>query len=97
MAASNGAIFSPENFVKTRASIDRAQPLPSEVYLSQEWYDREIETIFLKTWLVATREDEIPNPGDYVRIDIVGEPLIILRDRDGTNSRLVSGLQTSRR
>jgi choline monooxygenase len=84
MAASNGAIFSPENFVKTRASIDRAQPLPSEVYLSQEWYDREIETIFLKTWLVATREDEIPNPGDYVRIDIVGEPLIILRDRDGT-------------
>jgi len=84
MAATDGAIFSPERFAKTRAPIDRAHPLPAEVYLSREWYDREIETIFLKSWLVATREEEIPNPGDYVRIDIVGEPLIILRDRDGT-------------
>ncbi|MGI9235061.1 MAG: aromatic ring-hydroxylating oxygenase subunit alpha, partial [Woeseiaceae bacterium] len=84
MAATNGAIFSPENFAKTRAPIDRAHPLPAEVYLSQEWYDREIDTIFTKSWLLATREEEIPNPGDYVRIDIIGEPLIILRDREGT-------------
>ena len=29
-------------------------------------------------------EDELPNPGDYVRLDIIGEPLVILRDSGGT-------------
>jgi len=76
-------IFSPERYAKTRLPIEQAHPLPPEVYTSQEWYDREIETIFLKRWLQVTREEEIPNPGDYVRIDIIGEPLIVLRDRSG--------------
>ena len=83
MTTTDGSIFSPEKYVETRLSIDEARPLPPEVYTSKEWYDREIETIFLKSWLVATREEEIPHPGDYVRIDIVGEPLVIVRDRDG--------------
>ncbi len=77
------SIFSPERYVKTRLPIEEAQPLPASVYTSPEWYEREMETIFLKRWLQVTREEEIPNPGDYVRIDIVGEPLIVLRDRDG--------------
>lgn len=77
------SIFSPERYTKTRLPIELAHPLPPDVYTSQEWYDREIETIFLKRWLQVTREEEIPNPGDYVRVDIVGEPLIILRDRKG--------------
>ena len=84
MTPTNGSIFSPENFAETRAPIDEAQTLPREVYTSKEWYDKEVETIFLKTWLVATREEEIPNPGDYVRVDILGEPLIVVRDRAGT-------------
>ncbi len=83
MAKTNDSIFSPQNYTKTLAPIDEAHPLPLNVYTSPEWYEREIETIFLKTWLVATREEEIPNPGDYVRLDVIGEPLIILRDREG--------------
>ena len=76
-------IFSPDRYEDTRRPIEHASPLPRDVYISQEWYDREVETIFLKKWLVATREEEIPNPGDYVRLDIIDEPLIILRDDDG--------------
>ena len=83
MTHSNGSIFSPEKYAKTRLPIEEASPLPGEVYTSQEWYDREMETIFKKRWLQVTREEEIPNPGDYVRIDILGEPLVILRDREG--------------
>jgi len=82
-ATTSGSIFSPENYAKTRLPIEQASPLPGEVYTSQEWYDREMDTIFRKRWLQVTREEEIPSPGDYVRIDILGEPLIILRDRDG--------------
>ncbi|MDG1739383.1 MAG: aromatic ring-hydroxylating dioxygenase subunit alpha [Paracoccaceae bacterium] len=83
MPQSSGSIWSRETYIDTKRPIDEATTLPPEVYKSQEWYDREVETIFLKSWLLATREEEIPNPGDYVRIDIVEEPLIILRDYDG--------------
>lgn len=80
----NDSIFSPAKYAGVRMPIEEAHPLPAQVYTSQEWYDREIETIFLKRWLLATREEEIPNRGDYVRVDIVGEPLVVLRDDEGT-------------
>ena len=83
MLESDNSIFSPDRYVGTRAPIEEATPLPTDVYFSQDWYDREIETIFRKRWLVATREEEIPNPGDYVRLDIVNEPLLIVRDGGG--------------
>ncbi len=83
MTSHGSSIFSPERYAATRAPIEHASPLPPEVYLSQEWYDREVATIFRKTWQLATRLEEIPNPGDYVRVDICEVPLIILRDRDG--------------
>jgi len=83
LSGADNSIFSPARYVATRAPIEDAAPLPPDVYFSQEWYDREIETIFRKRWLVATREEEIPNPGDYVRLDIVGEPLLIVRDDEG--------------
>jgi len=79
----NESIWSRENYTDTQRPIEEASVLPPEVYKSQEWYDKEVDTIFRTAWLVGTREEEIPNPGDYVRIDIVGEPLIILRDMDG--------------
>lgn len=75
-------LFSPERYAETRKPIQEASPLPRDVYFSHEWYEREVETIFRKGWLVATREEEIPDPGDYVRLDIIDEPLIILRDED---------------
>jgi len=77
-------IFHVERYEETRKPIEHASPLPSDVYFSQEWYDREVDTIFRKGWLVATREEEIPNPGDYVRLDIIDEPLMIVRGDDGT-------------
>lgn len=89
MATVKNSIWSPDRYTETRKPIEEATCLPPDVYTSKEWYDKEIETIFLKSWLVATREEEIPNPGDYVRLDIVGEPLIILRDLEG-NIRAMS-------
>src|SRR5579872_3241220 len=76
-------IFSPRNYAATRRELPDASTLPPQVYTSPEWYEREVETIFKKSWLMAAREDEIPNPGDYVRVDFFNEPLIVVRGRDG--------------
>ncbi len=93
MTVDSDSIFSPDKYTKTRLPIEDASPLPPEVYTSQEWYDKEMETIFRKRWLQVTREEEIPNAGDYVRIDIIGEPLIVLRDTEGTVRTLSAACQ----
>jgi phenylpropionate dioxygenase-like ring-hydroxylating dioxygenase large terminal subunit len=36
-----------------------------------------------RDWLCAGRADALPDPGDYLTMEIAGEPVIILRDRDG--------------
>jgi Rieske 2Fe-2S family protein len=44
----------------------------------------EQDRIFLRRWLCAAREEQIPTPGDYVVRAIGTESVIILRDRAGT-------------
>ena len=77
------SIFASHEYASTRKSLARASTLPAWVYTSPDWYEREVETIFRRGWLMAAREDEIPDPGDYVRIDFFDEPLMVVRGRDG--------------
>src|SRR5579859_6007704 len=48
---------------------------------SQEIFELEQQRIFDKCWLYLGHESETPNPGDYVRRDIVGRPLFFVRSR----------------
>jgi phenylpropionate dioxygenase-like ring-hydroxylating dioxygenase large terminal subunit len=34
--------------------------------------------------VVIGRVDQVPNPGDFLSVDLVGEPLVMIRGRDGT-------------
>src|SRR5690606_33756626 len=63
--------------------IAEASTLPPRAYTSQEWYEREVASIFKKGWLVALREEEVPNAGDFVRVDFFDEPLVVVRGSDG--------------
>lgn len=76
-------LVGPEEYRAVRKPLAQASTMPPRVYSSAEWYEREVETIFKKGWLVAIREEEIPNPGDYVRVDFFDEPLVVVRGNDG--------------
>ncbi len=60
-----------------------AVTLPPEFYTSEEFLAFEKEAIFSHDWLCVGRESRIPEPGDYFTIDLVDEPLIIRRRKDG--------------
>jgi len=77
------AILAPEQLAGTRQPLERATTLPSEAFTSPLVYEREIEHIFLREWLCAGRIDQIPNPGDYVTLDLLGDKLVIVRGTDG--------------
>jgi glycine betaine catabolism A len=57
--------------------------LPSSWYRSTEVFRAEKERIFCREWLVACREEELPNPGDYRVLDILGESILLVRNREG--------------
>ena len=57
--------------------------MPKSVYTSPEFAEQEMKHIFARDWLCAGRADALPNPGDYLTMQISGEPIIVLRDREG--------------
>ena len=71
--------------LKANVSVpfNQARAMPKSVYTSPEFCAAELEHIFAQDWLCAGRADALPEPGDYLTMEIAGEPIIILRDRDG--------------
>lgn len=57
--------------------------LPRKYYQSEEIYREEQEKIFCQRWLMACREEEIPEPGRYLLVPVGDESIIVLRDRKG--------------
>ena len=64
--------------------FERAYAMPKSVYTSPEFAAAEVEHIFARDWQSAGRADTLKNPGDYLTMTIAGEPIVILRDREGT-------------
>ena len=63
--------------------FERAHAMPKAVYTSDAFAQLERAHIFGKAWLCAGRADALKEPGDYMTMEISGEPVIILRDKDG--------------
>ncbi|WP_225029193.1 aromatic ring-hydroxylating oxygenase subunit alpha [Xinfangfangia pollutisoli] len=63
--------------------FERASAMPKSVYVSEDFARAEQTHIFAREWLCAGRADALQAPGDYMTMEIAGEPIIILRDREG--------------
>ena len=63
--------------------FEQALAMPKSVYTSEAFAAQEREHIFAREWLCAGRADALPNPGDYLTMQISGEPIVVLRDRAG--------------
>src|SRR5262245_25904273 len=77
-------IFDPALYADVRRPLAEARTLPNWCYTAPEFLDREVDRIFMKNWNFIDRVDAIPNPGDYLAVDTVGGPVVLLRDRRGT-------------
>ncbi len=54
-------------------------PVPATNYTCPQFFQREIEKVWLRCWQMACREEEIPNVGDYLVYEVVGKTLLIVR------------------
>jgi Rieske 2Fe-2S family protein len=58
--------------------------LPARAYTDPAWFATEMERIFARMWLAAGREDELQAPGAFVRRDVAGASVLIVRGEDGS-------------
>ena len=57
--------------------------MPPGFYTSPEFLEVERELVFRREWVCIGHTGEVPNPGDYFVTELVGEPLLVVRDDDG--------------
>lgn len=56
--------------------------LPVEAYTSQEWFDREQERIFSRTWAFAGFTEDVSEPGDYLCVQAGLNSIFVVMDND---------------
>ena len=76
-------ILSREALARVRAPLARSSTLPPAAYTDARVFDVEIDTVFARDWLCVARQEQLPNPGDYVCVDLPGQPVVVARGRDG--------------
>lgn len=57
--------------------------LPAWAYHSKALFQLERERLFLTHWQVVGHECDIPNPGDWLSFDLLGERAVVMRGQDG--------------
>ena len=64
--------------------IERAETIPAGWYTERHIFDVEIESVFAQTWQLVGRAEEVLRPGTVKHIDVAGNPVLLVRDLDGT-------------
>lgn len=57
--------------------------IPTARHIDPAFHDLEQKHLWPKTWVMAGRAEDIPNPGDYFVFKDLGVPLLIVRGTDG--------------
>jgi phenylpropionate dioxygenase-like ring-hydroxylating dioxygenase large terminal subunit len=71
------------SFDASIVDVNEACALPPALYTDDRFYAFEKEAIFGHEWLCVGRVDQVPEPGDWYAIEIVDEPLLVTRTKDG--------------
>jgi len=74
-------IIDKEKLSMVSETIEKAHGLPNECYLNGPYTSIERKKIFENKWVTIGVASSVPNPGDTKPFDLLGIPLIIVRDK----------------
>jgi len=70
--------------------FEAAQTLPAGAYTDPAFTSLEVERLFRRDWICLGRTDEIPEPGGYIAHNIAGQPVVVMRQKDGALKAMVN-------
>ncbi|MFT3989549.1 aromatic ring-hydroxylating oxygenase subunit alpha [Aestuariivirga sp.] len=79
-------MIEPLNDLLRNVSVpfSQAHAMPPSVYTSAAFNAAEVSDIFARDWVCLGRASALPNPGDYMTYELAGQPIFVMRDRDGS-------------
>src|SRR5580693_8303517 len=60
-------------------AIETPDRVPKERYYDPDFYRLESELLWPRTWQMACRLEEIPQPGDYAEYEILDQSIVVVR------------------
>jgi len=57
--------------------------LSKAAYVDPRWHDVDIKNVIGKTWQWVCHVEKVRDKGQYIAVDIAGQPIIVVRDRQG--------------
>lgn len=76
-------LYHESSQMHTTARGPLRQTLPAHVYAERAWFDAEMERVYAAMWIAAGREDQVPAAGDFVKRDVAGASVLIVRTPAG--------------
>jgi phenylpropionate dioxygenase-like ring-hydroxylating dioxygenase large terminal subunit len=80
---SQNFLFDPETYLGLRKPLLEATTLPPQCYTCEDFYQREIERIFLRNWQFVGRVEQLASAGEFFCYEGLGGSVILVRGRDG--------------
>jgi phenylpropionate dioxygenase-like ring-hydroxylating dioxygenase large terminal subunit len=68
----------------SRLPYDRAQSMPAAFYIDQAVLEVEQRELFRREWICVGRREELNQAGDFMALNLGGEPVLVVRDEEGT-------------
>lgn len=65
-------------------NASKSLSLRSDAYTDQKWFDADLRAIMAKHWNWVCHVEKLREPGSYFALQIAGQPIAIVRDREGT-------------
>ena len=62
--------------------LAEASTIPSGWYTDSRIFELERQTVFARSWHFACRTDQVAAPGQFVSLELAGEPLVVVRGQD---------------
>jgi phenylpropionate dioxygenase-like ring-hydroxylating dioxygenase large terminal subunit len=63
--------------------LNRATTLPRQAYVDEDWFHFEADKVLRAGWMCLAHISQVKEPGSYLALDLLDEPLLVLRDRQG--------------
>lgn len=64
--------------------FEQSLAMPTSVYTSEEFLQQELDQIFGHDWFCAGRASALAKPGDYLTLELAGQPIMVVRKNDNT-------------
>jgi choline monooxygenase len=65
-------------------TLARASTIPATWYSDPEIYELERRGVFHDSWQALGRADQVAEPGQFFTAELAGEPVLVVRDKEGT-------------